>query len=201
MSLLTDPSSIITTFGLLGVAAILFAETGILIGFFLPGDSLLFIAGMMTGGHNPLAPLWLLLLVTVVAAFAGDQLGYQIGRSAGPAILRSRAGRMIGEERINKARDYFEKYGARTVVIARFVPVVRTVVPVLAGINEMPRSTFMRWNIIGAALWGTLLPIAGHFLGEIAFIRDHIEFIVLGIIALSLIPVVLQFITAKRVSY
>lgn len=198
MNSLLDPSHLITTFGLLGVAAILFAETGILIGFFLPGDSLLFIAGLMTGGNNPIAPLWLLLIVTVVAAFAGDQVGYQIGKSAGPAVLRSKAGRMIGEVRINKARDYFDKYGARTVIIARFIPVVRTVVPVLAGINEMPRTTFIRWNLIGALAWGTLLPIAGHFLGEISFIRDHVDLIVLGIIAVSLVPVVLQFFAEKK---
>ena len=138
MNSLLDPSHLITTFGLLGVAAILFAETGILIGFFLPGDSLLFIAGLMTGGNNPIAPLWLLLIVTVVAAFAGDQVGYQIGKSAGPAVLRSKAGRMIGEVRINKARDYFDKYGARTVIIARFIPVVRTVVLCLQASTKCP---------------------------------------------------------------
>ncbi|MDO4898416.1 MAG: VTT domain-containing protein [Rothia sp. (in: high G+C Gram-positive bacteria)] len=105
---------------------------------------------------------------------------------------------MIGEERINKARNYFDKYGTRTVIIARFVPVVRTVVPVLAGINGMPRATFIKWNIIGAIAWGVSLPIAGHYLGEIAFIREHVDVIVLGIIAVSLIPVVLQVLAARR---
>lgn len=198
LSSLTDPSGLITTFGLVGVATILFAETGILIGFFLPGDSLLFIAGLMTGGTSPIAPLWLLLIVTIIAAFAGDQVGYQIGKMSGPAVLNSRAGRLIGEARIQKAKDYFDKYGARTVIIARFVPVVRTVVPVLAGINGMERKTFIKWNIIGAAAWGTLLPIAGHFLGEIAVIRDHVDVIVVGIIAVSLIPVVLQALAARK---
>lgn len=198
MSSFLDPAHLIGTFGLLGVALVLFAETGILIGFFLPGDSLLFIAGLMTGGENPVAPLWLLLIVSILAAFAGDQLGYQIGASAGPAVLRSRAGRMIGEQRINNAREYFAKYGPRTVIIARFVPVVRTVVPVLAGINGMPRATFIKWNILGAFAWGTALPVAGHFLGQIGFIRDHIDLIVVGIIAISLIPVALQFFAARR---
>lgn len=198
MSTLLNPEHLITTFGLLGVAAIIFAETGLLIGFFLPGDSLLFIAGLMTNGSVQIAPLWLLLLVTVTSAFVGDQVGYQIGKSTGPAVLRSRAGRMIGDANIEKARAYFERYGARTVIVARFVPVVRTVVPVLAGINGMPRATFIKWNIIGAVVWGTVLPIAGHFLGEIAFIRDHVDVIVLGIIAVSLIPVVLQVLSARR---
>lgn len=198
MSSLLDPQHLITTFGLIGVALVLFAETGLLIGFFLPGDSLLFIAGLMTTGDTKIAPLWALLLVTVTAAFVGDQTGYQIGKSTGPAVLRSRAGRMIGDERINKAHEYFAKYGARTVVIARFVPIVRTVVPVLAGINEMPRKTFVKWNLIGAFLWGTLLPIAGHYLGEIAFIRDHVDLIVVGIILLSLIPVVIQVVTTRK---
>lgn len=200
MSSLLDPQHLITTFGLIGVALVLFAETGLLIGFFLPGDSLLFIAGLMTTGDAKIAPLWALLLVTVISAFVGDQTGYQIGKSTGPAVLRSRAGRMIGDERINKAHEYFAKYGARTVVIARFVPIVRTVVPVLAGINEMPRATFVKWNLIGAALWGTLLPVAGHYLGEIAFIRDHVDLIVVGIILLSLIPVVIQVLTTRKSS-
>lgn len=198
MSSFLDPAHLIGTFGLLGVAVVLFAETGILMGFFLPGDSLLFIAGLMTGGENPVAPLWLLLLVSIIAAFSGDQVGYQIGASTGPAVLRSRAGRMIGVQRINSAREYFAKYGSRTVIIARFVPVVRTIVPVLAGINGMSRATFIKWNVLGAIAWGTVLPVAGYFLGQIGFIRDHIDLIVVGIIAVSLIPVVLQFFAAKR---
>lgn len=198
MSSFIDPQHLITTFGLIGVALVLFAETGLLIGFFLPGDSLLFIAGLMTTGDARIAPLWALLLVTVTAAFAGDQAGYQIGKSSGPAVLRSRAGRMIGDDRINKAHEYFAKYGARTVVVARFVPVVRTVVPVLAGINGMPRKTFVKWNLIGAFLWGTLLPVAGHYLGEITWIRNHVDLIVMGIILLSLVPVVIQMITTRK---
>ena len=129
----TDVEHIVSSFGLIGIALVLFAETGLLIGFFLPGDSLLFVAGLFTGGDNPVFPLWQLLAVAVVFAIIGDQTGYQIGRWAGPPILRSRAARLIGEERIGKAQDFFATRGPHAVILARFVPVIRTIVPVLAA--------------------------------------------------------------------
>lgn len=196
----TDVEHIVASFGLIGIALILFAETGLLIGFFLPGDSLLFVAGLFTGGDNPVFPLWQLLLVATIFAVIGDQTGYQIGRWAGPPILRSRAAQIIGEERINKARTFFETRGPLAVIIARFVPIIRTIVPVLAGISEMERRRFIPYNIIGGIAWACLIPIAGHFLGNIDIIREHVDLIIILLIAISVIPLGLEWLRSRRVA-
>lgn len=194
----TDVEHIVASFGLIGIALILFAETGLLIGFFLPGDSLLFVAGLFTGGDNPVFPLWQLLLVATVFAVIGDQTGYQIGRWAGPPILRSRAATIIGEERIDKARAFFETRGPHAVILARFVPIIRTIVPVLAGISEMERRRFIPYNIIGGIAWACLIPIAGHFLGNIDVIRQHVDMIIILLIAISVIPLGLEWWRGRR---
>ncbi|AGP31161.1 DedA family protein [Corynebacterium terpenotabidum] len=194
----TDVEHIVASFGLIGIALILFAETGLLIGFFLPGDSLLFVAGLFTGGSDPVFPLWQLLLVANVFAVIGDQTGYQIGRWSGPPILRSRAARIIGEKNIDKAREFFETRGPHAVILARFVPIVRTIVPVLAGISGMERRRFIPYNIIGGVLWASIIPIAGHFLGDIEIIRAHVDLIIIGLVALSVIPLVLEWWRGRR---
>lgn len=195
---ITDVENIVASFGLIGIALVLFAETGLLIGFFLPGDSLLFVAGLFTGGDSPVFPLWQLLLVSTVFAVIGDQTGYQIGRWAGPPILRSRAARMIGEERIDRAHEFFETRGPYAVILARFVPIIRTIVPVLAGISEMERRRFIPYNIIGGIAWACIIPVAGHFLGNIDFIRQHVDLIIIGLVALSVIPIALEWWRGRR---
>lgn len=194
----TDVEHIVSAFGLIGIALVLFAETGLLIGFFLPGDSLLFVAGLFTGGDDPVFPIWQLLLVAVVFAVLGDQLGYQIGRWAGPPILRSRAARIIGEERIDKAHEFFESRGPHAVILARFVPIIRTIVPVLAGVSGMERRRFIPYNIIGGVAWACIIPVAGHFLGNIDVIREHVDLIIVLLVALSVIPIALEWWRGRR---
>lgn len=194
----TDVEHIVASFGLIGIALILFAETGLLIGFFLPGDSLLFVAGLFTGGDDPVFPIWKLLLVATVFAVIGDQTGYQIGRWTGPPILRSRAARVIGEERIDRAHEFFETRGPHAVILARFVPVIRTIVPVLAGISGMERRRFIPYNIIGGVAWACVIPVAGHFLGDVAVIREHVDLIIIGLVAVSVIPLALEWWRGRR---
>lgn len=175
----TDVEHIVSSFGLIGIALVLFAETGLLIGFFAGRLPALRRRTVHRGGDNPVFPLWQLLAVAVVFAVIGDQTGYQIGRWAGPPILRSRAARLIGEERIGKAQDFFATRGPHAVILARFVPVIRTIVPVLAGISGMERRRFIPYNIIGGVAWACIIPVAGYFLGGVDFIRAHVDLIII----------------------
>ena len=191
--------SMLTNGGVLLLAAIVFAESGLLIGFFLPGDSLLFIAGFLAssaGGSKLSLPL--VLLATVSMAIAGDQVGYLIGRKAGPSIFNRPKSRLFDPAHVQKAQGFFDKYGARTIVIARFVPVVRTFAPVVAGVGHMDYRTFVRYNVIGGLLWGLGLPVLGYFLGQIDIVKDHIEIAVLAVVALSLLPMVWEFVNHRR---
>ncbi|WP_433363379.1 DedA family protein [Actinoplanes sp. CA-142083] len=185
MSLL-DPQHLISAFGLLGLMAIVFAESGLLIGFFLPGDSLLFAAGLLAP-----APLWVLCLAAAVAAVAGDQVGYAFGRRVGPAALRRRAGHY------ERARQFFDRYGASSIVLARFVPVVRTFTPILAGAVHMHYRTFLRNNVVGAVLWAGGVTALGHFLGRVPFVRGHIELILVAIVAVSVVPVGVRLVRGR----
>jgi membrane-associated protein len=193
-----DPDRLLTTFGLIGLLIIVFTESGLLIGFFLPGDSLLFTAGLLSSTGVLDVPIWLLVLLVPVAAIAGDQVGYAIGRKAGPAIFRRPDSRFFQQEYVDKAYSYFERYGARTIVIARFVPIVRTFAPVVAGVAKMRYRTFVTFNILGGILWGAGVLMLGYLLGNIAFVRDHVEAIILGIVALSVLPIVVEVVRARR---
>ncbi|MCG7323558.1 DedA family protein [Arsenicicoccus bolidensis] len=195
---LTDPGPLLGTVGLLGLLALVFAETGLLVGFFLPGDSLLFVAGLLATQPHGFAPLWVVLGLVPVAAFLGDQVGFTIGRRLGPSVLASRAARLMGPDAIAKAQQFFDTHGARTVFLARFVPVVRTLVPTMAGVAGMSRRTFITYNIAGAIAWGVGMPLIGAVLGGFDVVRLHIDLIVLGIVALSLVPAAAHLITARR---
>lgn len=192
-----DAHFLIETFGLLGVLAIVFVESGLLVGFMLPGDSLLFTAGLLSA-NDVLPDLWVLLLTIPIAAILGDQLGYAIGRKTGPAVFRRPDSRFFKQEYVDRSQEYFDRYGGRTVVIARFVPIVRTVVPVMAGVSRMEYRTFLLFNVIGGILWGVGLTVLGYFLGQIAFIEQNLEPIILGIVAISFIPIVLELRRARR---
>ena len=193
-----DPSTLLANLGLAGVLGAIFAETGLLVGFFLPGDSLLFTAGLFSAQANPFAPLWLLMLLVPIAAIAGDQLGYVIGRRTGPALYRRPDSRLFKQRYVQQSRDFFERHGARTVLLARFVPVLRTFVPVLAGVSDMRYRTFVTYNVAGGILWGAGVLLLGNLLGGIAFVRDHIELMLVIIVALSLVPVALELLRARR---
>lgn len=195
---LTDTAGLLGSVGLLGMALMVFAESGILAGFFLPGDSLLFMAGLLAVQQGGFAPLWLVCLTAVIAAILGDQMGYVLGRRFGPPIFARGSVRWMGPGALQRAEAFFERYGPRTIVIARFVPIVRTLAPVLAGTAGMRRSVFTRHNVIGAAAWGVGMVLLGAWLGGITLVRDHVDVIVVGIVALSLVPVASHLLAVRR---
>ena len=193
-----DPEVLISTFGLLGILVIVFAESGLLIGFFLPGDSLLFTAGLLTADGKYITwPLWLVCLLITLSAIAGDQVGYAFGRKVGPALFRRPNSKLFKQENLLKSHDFFEKYGARSVVLARFVPIVRTFTPIVAGGSRMNYRTFVIYNVIGAILWGTGVTVLGYFLGQIPFVKANIELILIAIVGLSVVPIVVELLRAR----
>jgi len=193
-----EPEYLISTFGLVGVLVIVFAESGLLFGFFLPGDSLLFTAGLLTADGQYLRyPLWLVCLLITIAAIAGDQVGYIFGQRVGPALFRRPNSRFFKQENLVKAHEFFEKYGARSIVLARFVPIVRTFTPIVAGISNMRYRTFVIYNIVGGIIWGCGVTTLGYFLGQIAFVKDNIEFILVGIVAASFVPIVVEIVRSR----
>ena len=194
-----DPEWLISTFGLVGILAVVFAESGLLIGFFLPGDSLLFTAGLLVAGGTYLhQPLWLMCVLVAVAAVAGDQCGYLFGRRFGPALFRRPDSRLFKQENLTRAREFFAKYGARSIVLARFVPVVRTFTPIVAGASHMRYRTFLTYNVIGGGLWGSGVTTLGYFLGQVAFVKSNIELILIGIVVLSVIPIGVELLRGRR---
>jgi membrane-associated protein len=195
-----NPEHLLVSGGLVVLAAIVFAESGILAGFFLPGDSLLFIAGFLTsaaGGHR-LPALPVVAVVAFVAAVAGDQVGYAIGHRLGPALFRRPDARVFRREHLVRATGFFERYGPRTIVLARFVPVVRTFVPVVAGATRMQRSTFTVYNLVGGLAWTVGVTTAGHFLGQVSFVRAHIDLALIGVVLVSVVPIGLETIRHMR---
>lgn len=193
-----DPEWLISTFGLIGILAIVFAESGLLIGFFLPGDSLLFTTGLLTADGQYLSyPLWLVCSLITIAAIAGDQVGYLFGRRVGPALFRRPNSRLFKQENLLKAHEFFEKYGARSIVLARFVPIVRTFTPIVAGVSRMNYRTFVIYNIVGGVLWGTGVTVLGFFLGQIPFVKANIEIILVGIVAISVMPIAVELLRAR----
>ncbi|WP_436531591.1 DedA family protein [Actinoplanes sp. HUAS TT8] len=194
-----DPNWLISTFGLVGILAIVFAESGLLIGLFLPGDALLFTAGLLVADDTYLhQPLWLMCLLISIAAVAGDQFGYLFGRRFGPSLFRRPDSRLFKQDNLTKAQNFFRKYGARSIVLARFVPVVRTFTPVVAGASHMHYRTFLLYNVIGGTVWGCGVTTLGYFLGQIAFVRNNIEFILIGIVVVSVIPIAFELLRARR---
>lgn len=196
-----DAHSLIASFGAVGVALVLFAETGLLIGFFLPGDSLLFTAGVLAATPVSAAahvPLGEVLIAAPIGAIAGAQVGYIIGRRAGPALFRRSRPRLVtGRDR---AEAYLRRYGhARAIVLARFVPVVRTVLNPLAGVLAVPRRTFALWQVVGGALWSIGVVVAGYWLGSAITNVDHYLLpIVAVVVVLSVLPIALEVVRERR---
>jgi membrane-associated protein len=194
-----DPQWLISTFGLIGILVLVFAESGLLIGFFLPGDSLLFTTGLLIADGTYLhQPLWLMCLLISVAAVLGDQFGYLFGRRFGPALFRRPDSRLFKQENLTRAAAFFGKYGARSIVLARFVPIVRTFTPIVAGASRMHYRTFLIFNVIGGVLWSCGVTILGYFLGPVAFVKSNIELILIAIVAISLIPVIIELLRSRR---
>jgi membrane-associated protein len=197
-----DVSSLLSGLGgpvaLLVVMAIVFAESGLLVGFFLPGDSLLFTAGVLIAGGVVHVPLAVMVLGVAVAAFLGDQAGYLIGRKAGPRVFSRPDSRLFSRAHVERAHDFFLRHGPKAVILARFVPVVRTFTPTVAGVGAMPYRRFVAYNAIGAVAWSVVMLVAGHLLGGVPFVAGHVEPITLGIVALSLVPVAVSVLRGRR---
>jgi membrane-associated protein len=197
-----DPQTIIEKGGLWLVAPIVFAESGLLIGFFLPGDSLLFITGFLASKPEGLPhigqPLPVVLLVLFIAAVAGDQVGYIFGRSVGPSLFQRPKSRLFNPANVVKAHAFFERHGPKTIVLARFVPIVRTFAPILAGVADMKYRTFTVYNIVGAGLWAVGITTLGYYLGQVDIVREHVEIAAIIIVAISLIPVAIEFVKHRK---
>ena len=187
--------------GLALASLIIFAETGLLVGFFLPGDSLLFLAGFLASGPKGLPHLpsiWLVVPVLAIAAFVGNQVGYMIGRRFGPSVFDRPDSRWFSQRNVTRTHEFFELYGTKALVLARFVPIVRTFVPVMAGVGKMDARTFMGANAIGAVIWAGGVTTLGYFLGQVDVIKNNIELAAVAVVAVSLIPVGIELVRHRR---
>jgi len=197
-----DPDHLLSSFGLLGLIVIVFAECGLLVGFFLPGDTLLFSAGLLTATGTLEVPIWVSLTLVPLAAVAGNLVGYWIGYKAGPAVFNRPDSRLFRQEHVDRSHEFFERYGARTIVLARFVPIVRTFATVMAGASRMRFRTYALYSLVGGLLWGAGVIALGYYLGQIEFVRDTveplIEPIIIGVVLLSLIPAVVELLKSRR---
>jgi len=195
-----EPEHLISSFGtaaLIGIVAVVFIETGLLFPF-LPGDSLLFTAGALVAQDSLQLNIWVLCLLLFVAAFTGDQVAYAIGRRLGPKVFSRPDSRFFKQKYIDQTYAYFDKYGGRTIIVARFVPFVRTYAPVAAGVGRMSYRHFVSYNVIGALLWGVGVTLLGYWLGNFAFIKDNIEALLVLIVGASLLPVAFELWRARR---
>ena len=196
-----SPETLLTNLGDIAfwvVLGIIFAECGLLIGFFLPGDSLLFITGLFIAQNYISMNIWLAALLLTISAIVGNAVGYWIGKKAGPALFRKPDSKLFKREYVEKTAEFFEKYGARAIVMARFVPIVRTFITATAGMGRMNFRRFMIFSAIGAVLWAGGVTILGYFLGNIEFVKKNIELILILVIVISLIPVVIEWIKHRR---
>lgn len=193
-----NPEHLIETFGLIGILVVVFAECGLLIGFFLPGDSLLFTAGLLVAGGLIDVPIWLVCVLICVAAIAGNLSGYWIGWRLGPAVFSRPESRLFRQEYVEKTSHFFQHYGARSIVLARFVPIVRTFITVMAGVARMPIRQYTLWTVVGGVLWGTGVTLSGYWLGQVQFVKDHIELILIGFVALSIVPIAFELRRQRR---
>jgi membrane-associated protein len=190
IGLIRDPGALIEWAGYPGLALVIFVETGALI-FFLPGDSLLFMAGLYAGKGD--LSLGLLQLLLIPCAVLGDATSYIIGKRAGPAIFSRPESRFFKPAHLKAAHEFYERHGGKAIILARFMPIVRTFVPVVAGVGQMPYRRFASFNVVGGAAWVASMTVAGYFLGQFDFVKKRIELIVLGIILVSLLPAVIAY--------
>ncbi|MDH0658916.1 MULTISPECIES: VTT domain-containing protein [unclassified Empedobacter] len=178
---------------------LIFIETGLVVMPFLPGDSLLFAAGMLAAAFPAQLNIYIVLGLLWIAAIAGDTVNYTIGKTLGTKLVTTKifGKRIIKDSAILKTEDFFTKYGSKTIVIARFVPIVRTLAPFVAGISKMHYGTFIIYNFIGGTIWVFGITLAGYFLGTIPFIKNNFEIVVMAIIVFSLVPIIVEFVKEK----
>ncbi len=182
-----------------GLFLVVFAESGLFFGFFLPGDSLLFTAGLLSS--NPdfnLWPWYALAIGCAVSAVAGDQVGYMFGAKVGSSLFKRPDSRFFKQEYLEKAEAFFEKHGNKAIILARFVPIVRTFCPIVAGASKMHYRNFVTYNVIGGTIWGAGFIIAGWQLGKIEFLQKNIEYVAIVIVAVSVLPIVIEVLRHRR---
>lgn len=192
-----DPRNLIETFGTIGLFVIVFAESGLLIGFFLPGDSLLVTAGLLAS--QGVLNLPVILVGCFLAAVIGDQVGYAFGSRVGPALFRRPDSRIFKQEYVEKARHYFERHGSKTIVLARFVPIVRTFAPILAGVGTMRYRTFITFNLLGGLLWAVGVTSIGYVLGEsVPHIDKYLLPVIAVIVLASVAPIAFEVLRSRN---
>ncbi|MGH3868357.1 MAG: DedA family protein [Pseudonocardiaceae bacterium] len=195
-----DPEQLLRMLGpfvLLGLCLIIFAECGLLLGFFLPGDALLFTVGLFVAAGRIGTSIWLVCLLLTVCAVMGNVVGYYLGYQAGPALFNRPNSRLFTREYVDKTHAFFDKYGARAILLGRFVPIVRTFITATAGVSRMDPRKYLTYSIIGGVAWATGVTLLGFWLGRITFIRNHVELILISIVALSVIPIVIEVLKAR----
>lgn len=195
-----DPDYLINTFGIWGLLLVVFAESGLFFGFFLPGDSLLFTCGLLITSGELRFPLWAAVLLVCLAAILGDQVGFMFGRKVGPSLFNRPNSRLFKQENVTKAHEFFEKYGPKSLILARFVPVVRTFTPIVAGVSGMRYRSFLTFNVIGGVMWGAGVTLLGSWLGNIDFVKNNIEAILILIVLISVVPIIIEFLRARAKS-
>ena len=192
-------SGLIQTYGFwtyLILYGVIFCETGLVVTPFLPGDSLIFAAGTFAARGD--LKIWLLFVVLAAAAVIGDSVNYWVGKVIGPKIFQKENVRFFKKEYLDRTHNFYEKYGAETIIIARFVPIIRTFAPFVAGIGRMTYGKFLSYNVIGGVAWVALFSFGGYFFGNIPFIRNHFTFVIVAIILISLVPAVLEFFKHRK---
>jgi membrane-associated protein len=195
------PDHLLNSFGVLGLAAILFAECGLLVGFFLPGDTLLLAAGISLAVGTIHTPLAVYLIVAPIAAILGNLVGYLIGRRAGPVVFDRPNSRLFRPEYVTRSEQFFERFGWATVFLARFVPIVRTVVSVMAGVGRMPFGRYALATILGGIVWTDGILLLGHALGHIDWVRAHkgwIDYLVVIVVIVGLVPTLVHYFAGRR---
>ncbi|HVL86012.1 MAG TPA: VTT domain-containing protein [Pseudonocardia sp.] len=196
-----QPDTIISWLGpwaLVGLLVIVFAECGLLVGFFLPGDSLLFTAGLFVATGAIDSPLWLVCVLLVLAAVAGNVVGYWIGRAAGPAVFDRPRSRLFKPAHVVRTQVFFDRYGNRAIVLGRFVPIVRTFITVMAGVGRMEPRRYFTYSVIGGIAWAAGVTVLGFYLGQLTVVRENIEAMLLLIVFLSVLPIVVELVRARR---
>jgi membrane-associated protein len=181
--------------GMAGLIGIVFAETGLLVGFFLPGDSLLFTIGVASGAAG--VNVYVLAGLLMCAAIAGDNVGYFLGRKAGPRIFSRPKSRFFHPDHLRRTREFYGKYGPRAVVYARFVPIVRTCTPFISGVAAMPYAKFLTFSLFGGIMWIALMTTLGYQMGQVAIVRQNFEKVVLGVIFISLLPILFELLKTR----
>jgi len=196
-----DPEYILTSFGDIAfwvVVGIIFAECGLLIGFFLPGDSLLFVTGLFIASGAISINIYLACAILFAAAVIGNVTGYWIGYKAGPALFNKPESRLFKQEYVEHTHRFFNKYGARAIIMARFVPIVRTFITATAGMGRMDFRRYLLFSAIGGFIWAVGITLLGYFLGNIEFVKKNLEFILILVVFISVVPIVFEYVKHRR---